>query len=339
LTPNDAAEALRDLLAAAPKGPRRRGPTPTFQEACEEWLRYVEHEKQRTPSTLRDYRQTVRNCLIPHFGEGTPITAITTRKIDAFRERLLEEGRLSRRSVQKALVLLHGILKRAKRKGWISSNPAEDAERVSIRRSGDFRALSVDEVLAVTRAATNQQDAAIFFAAAFTGLRMGELRALRWRDVEFAKELVHVRRSLPGNGDEKEPKSGAVRSVPLVAEAAVALDGLSRREHFTAPDDYVFVNDVGRPVDDSKLRKAFAAAVSAAGVTPLRFHDLRHTFGTLAVQAFPLSDVQAYMGHSDIATTMIYVHHMPRHDAAERLTRVLRADSMPSVDGKRSALS
>jgi len=62
-----------------------------------------------------------------------------------------------------------------------------------------------------------------------------------------------------------------------------------------------------------------------AGLKPLRFHDLRHTFGTLAVQVFPLSDVKAYMGHADIATTMIYVHHVPRVDAAARLSAALEA--------------
>ena len=56
---------------------------------------------------------------------------------------------------------------------------------------------------------------------------------------------------------------------------------------------------------------------------PIRFHDLRHTFGTLAVQVFPLSDVKAYMGHADIATTMIYVRHVPQVDAADRLSQIV----------------
>jgi integrase len=60
----------------------------------------------------------------------------------------------------------------------------------------------------------------------------------------------------------------------------------------------------------------------------MRLHDLRHTFGTLAVQAFPLSDAKAYMGHANIETTMIYVHHVPQHDAADKLTAlVARAQS------------
>ena len=73
----------------------------------------------------------------------------------------------------------------------------------------------------------------------------------------------------------------------------------------------MFVDDVGGHVDDWRLRRRFHAALERAGLPKLRLHDLRHTFGTLAVQAFPLSDVKAYMGHADIQTTMIYVHHVP----------------------------
>jgi integrase len=75
-------------------------------------------------------------------------------------------------SIQKILVLLHGILKRAKRKKWIASNPAEDAERITLKRSGDFNVLSPSEVEAVVRAAADEQDAAIFLTTAYTGLRM-----------------------------------------------------------------------------------------------------------------------------------------------------------------------
>ncbi|MGH2745453.1 MAG: tyrosine-type recombinase/integrase, partial [Thermoleophilaceae bacterium] len=68
-------------------------------------------------------------------------------------------------------------------------------------------------------------------------------------------------------------------------------------------------------------------------------HDLRHSFGTLAVQAFPLSDVKAYMGHADIQTTMVYVHHVPAGDAAERLSEAVRgsADFMPGIAASASA--
>jgi len=62
---------------------------------------------------------------------------------------------------------------------------------------------------------------------------------------------------------------------------------------------------------------------------PIRFHDLRHTFGTLAVQVFPLSDVKAYMGHADIATTVVYGQHVPQLDAAEKLSRAVAGAAAP----------
>ncbi len=76
---------------------------------------------------------------------------------------------------------------------------------------------------------------------------------------------------------------------------------------------------VGNHLSDDRLRRRFKTALEDAGLPPMRLHDLRHSFGTLAVQAFPLSDVKAYMGHANIETTMIYVHHVPRHDAADKL--------------------
>ena len=87
----------------------------------------------------------------------------------------------------------------------------------------------------------------------------------------------------------------------------------------------MFVNPVGGVIEDSALRRRFYDALDRAGLERIRFHDLRHTFGTIAAQAFPLTDVKAYMGHADIQTTMIYVHHVPRHDAANRLTELLDA--------------
>ncbi|HYM58196.1 MAG TPA: tyrosine-type recombinase/integrase [Solirubrobacteraceae bacterium] len=168
---------------------------------------------------------------------------------------------------------------------------------------------------------------------AFTGLRMGELRALRWRDVSFVNRIVHVRRSV-WRGEEGTPKSGKARSVPLIDQAARPLDALSRREHFTGPDDHVFCAAHGTVLDDNGMRDVLYAAMKRAGVDrdrgngkPFVFHDLRHTFGTLAVQAFPLSDVRAFMGHADVQTTMIYVHHVPQHDAADRLGNLVQQAS------------
>src|SRR5215210_6349862 len=87
----------------------------TLAEACEGWLRYIEFDKARAPTTVEDYRRTVHNHFLPAFGAETPVSAITTEQIDAWTERLLADGKLTRSSIQKARVLLHGVFKWAKR--------------------------------------------------------------------------------------------------------------------------------------------------------------------------------------------------------------------------------
>lgn len=326
-----AEDALGTLLAKAREGslPESNHSSATFGEACAEYERYVEVEKGRKPSTLVGYR-SVNRALRAEFGDATPLAALTPERIDAYRARLLGEGRLSRRQVQKLLIQLHGVLKRAKRLKWVSVNAAEEVERVQVKSSGDFNVLSPVQVEAVARAAANEQDAALFRVAAYTGLRVGELRALRWRDVDFPLQTVFVRLNRT-HGGLSTPKSNKVRSVPLIDEAATALDALSRRDHFTAPDDLVFCAERGTHRDDGDMRDAFYAALAATGLGELRtkqdpivFHDLRHTFGTLAVQVWPVTDVQAYMGHADIKTTMRYVHHIPKERAASELSAAIK---------------
>jgi integrase len=292
----------------------------TFGEACEEHLRYLEHDRQRKRSTIGDARSTIRVHLLPAFGASTPVEDITTADVDGFRDRLLG-GELSHRTAQKVLILLGGILKRAKRKGWVQVNAAESAEKVTVRHSDEFNVLSVEQVQAVARAAANELLSALLIVAAFTGLRQGELLALRWRHIDFADRIVHVQKNFV-RGEEDTPKSHRVRSVPLSDQAFLTLDALSRRDHFTGPDDLVFGSEVGGHLLDDDVRDRFYEALNAAELGHLRylepptkdnpkgvmrddpivFHDLRHTFGTLAIRVAPVTDVQHWMGHADIQT-------------------------------------
>jgi integrase len=332
-----AQDALRDFLTDLGRTPGHGDQTVTFEYAATAWLHYVEHERGRTPSTVRDYRNTMARHLVPPFAE-TPLQEITVGDLDAVRSDLL--AKLSPRTAQKVMVLAHGIFSFAERRGWVTGNPAAKAERITVRRRAEFAVLTPDEVQAVARATETEQDACLILTAAFTGLRLGELRGLRWRDVDFANRLVHVRRSHYGAADTVEgpPKSGQSRSVPLIDVAARALDGLSRRERFTAPTDRVFADPIGETLNDGAIRGVFYAALSAAGIDrdrgtgkALVFHDLRHSFGTLAVQVFPLSDVQAYMGHANIETTMGYAHHVPQHAAADRLGALVTDAEVPEA--------
>lgn len=193
--------------------------------------------------------------------------------------------------------------------------------------SGDIEVFGPEEVWALVRAAASEQDGALFLTAAFTGLRLGELLALRWRDADFAGFTVRVRSSWAG-GALTTPKSGKVRSVPLAQDVASALARLGDREHWTGDDDLVFAGEAGSYLDGSALRRRYKVALAAAGLRPLRFHDLRHTFGTRMIAKADIRRVQEWMGHADIQTTMKYLHYAP-HEEDARL--VAEAFALPPV--------
>ena len=146
-----------------------------------------------------------------------------------------------------------------------------------------------------------------------TGLRQGELAALRWRDVDWTARLVRVRRSYSRGAvdDAQEP--------PLEPRGPDGRSGGSRaraplqRSAYTHDDDLVFCHPhTGRPYDASKIRVRFKAALKRAGLRDLRFHDLRHTYGTLmAAAGAPLRTLQGWMGHRDYKTTEIYADFAP----------------------------
>ncbi len=101
---------------------------------------------------------------------------------------------------------------------------------------------------------------------------------------------------------------------PKVAET---LARLGQRELFTDEDDLVFLGITGGHLDGSALFKRYRAALVRAGLRPLRFHDLRHTFGTRVIGVADIRRVQEWMGHANVQTTMQYLHYVPRpQDAA-----------------------
>jgi integrase len=183
---------------------------------------------------------------------------------------------------------------------------------------------TISEEELTARAADDARDAELIRVAAYTGLRRGELMALRWRDIDFLGHKLFVRRALSGGVEADSPKSRRVREVPMPDQAASALDRLSRRSEFTGPDEYVFANRLGRRLDPTALRRRFERARDAAELAPLRFHDLRHTYGSLLVAGgVDLVSVKMAMGHSRITTTERYLHARPATELADRFTKAL----------------
>jgi len=327
-TKRTAEEWLRRVLDEA-----RRGTLPgmvrtgvTFADAAAEWLRYLEHDRLRKASTLATYRTLLRSQILPAFGE-LPLESITPAMIESW------NGSMDRTPATrtKALAMVHGIFKRARKVWGLPTNPVTEVEKPPLPKGGDIDVFSPEEVWALVRAAASEQDGAIYLTAAFTGLRRGELVALRWRDVDFAGSVIRVRASYV-DGVLSSPKSGKVRSVPMAPDVAEALAKLGQRERSTGDGDLVFVGDWGGYVDARALTRRYDTALKSAGLRKLRFHDLRHTFGTRMIGTTDIRRVQEWMGHADIQTTMKYLHYSPRKEDARLVAEAFKLPSPPSSE-------
>ncbi len=338
---------------------RRRGVT--FRELAREYLRWLEDVKGAKPSTLRDHRCLLaepgqgyrrgtgasRGLITAALGDR-PAREVTTRELEELLRAIAATG-VAPRTVNKARQLVCAIFNYGMRPSTygLTANPAQHADRRGEPDAAQLAFYSPDQIEDLARALTagkhrdrsrpalssgeiearareDAQDAELVRVAAYAGLRRGELVALRWRDVDFAGQKIIVRRALSGEAEVQSTKSRRARQVPLPEQAAVALDRLSQRGEFTGPDKYVFAGRLGRRLDPSALRRRFERARDAAGLDPLRFHDLRHTYGSLLVAGgVDLPSVKAAMGHSHITTTQRYLHARPAGELADRFTRAL----------------
>jgi integrase len=340
--------------------PLNRGAT--FGGAAAAWLDYLEHEKRVKPSTLEDYRLMLADPSEPRRGAqersarlmrafgGAKLSTVTTADIARFLAALDRED-VSARTVNKHRQVLHAIFEYARRDDAfrLRENPVSRTEKRPEGGAKPVETFDPEEVHAIARAARvglhrprpphdyspdtvaewqriNGQDAAMYVVAAFTGLRLGELLALRWSDVEFAGARLTVARAMSAGEEASTTKSRRFRVVPLADQAAAELERVSRRSHFTDRTDLVFCRADGGPLDRSTVRKRFTRAQKAAGVRMRRFHDLRHTFGSLAIRNLDSVTVQSMMGHSRLATTERYLHAKPRTDDAARLSAAFAED-------------
>lgn len=158
-----------------------------------------------------------------------------------------------------------------------------------------------------------------YITAAMTGLRAGELVALRWRDVDWRNGVIRVRRNHV-MGEFGTPKSRrSERAVPMADRVAGELDRLAKAGGSDVPDALVFADPItGGLLDRRAILRRFRRALRAALLDDShRFHDLRHTFGTQAAAAgVPIRTIQEWMGHRDIQTTMRYADYAPRQQEA-----------------------
>ena len=152
--------------------------------------------------------------------------------------------------------------------------------------------------------------------------------------VDWAAQRIRVRNTFVRGEHSTQGKSdlSTRRSVPMADRLAGELDCFSQRTEYKGEDDLVFAHpQTGSPLDRSKVTKRFKAACKDAGVRPVKFHDLRHTFATrLAASGQPLRMIQEFLGHADGKTTQIYAHYAPSEHEVQIVNEAFAAPAEPS---------
>jgi integrase len=323
------AEADLRLMMLRERPPPAGAEVP-FSAAAELMLRDLE-ARGRKPTTLYNYRSILRATLLPRIGD-VAVGRATAEEVEAIATDLLDEGKAARTRAG-VLKLLSQIFAYAERREWCRDNPCRNIPRPQIRESSEIRYLDQRELEALLAAVDSSAkpfgpvDKAIILTAAMTGMRQGELLALRWQDVDWAIEKIRVRHNYV-RGHWMTPKSrSGERAIPLSARVSDALKRHQERSSFSAAGDLVFADPrTGEVLSHSPLDQRFKKALKAAEVRHIRFHDLRHTFGTrLAAAGVPMRMLQEWMGHRDYRTTLVYADYEPRENESAMLDNAFGA--------------
>ncbi len=267
------------------------------------------------PSVCRGYDLSMRTHVLPYFGDGKRLVEITDLDMQAFVDHLQECDAPAKRkaagleglhpsTIRNALMPLRLIHRRAKRRKlpvgqWFGDLELPEAE------ASDRRAFERGEVLAML-AALSPADRALWGCAYFTGLRLGELRALKWEYVDLAERELHVVWAMDATGATIAPKSAAgVRAVPMPSEL-VAL--LSAHREATWDHGYVFGSSAGRPFSHSAALTRAHKAWDGAGLPRAKMHEMRHSYASWVIDMDTdgslMKALSVWMGHSSIAITM-----------------------------------
>jgi integrase len=343
LTRTQAEAELRRVMAETPGLAAPRGERLSLEQLGARYIRAM-HDRGRKTSSIRGVESAVRVHFAPFFGDRAAAT-ITEQDVEDF-VRLLRGRGLEPKTIRNHLGVLGALFNFGIRKRLgVHRNPVGGVDLPQVDDCEDIRFLDPDDVRALAGAAVpgayRDLDEALFLTAAMTGLRLGELRALRWRDVDWRAGKVRVRRNYV-QGEYTTPKSRRGRSVPLADEVAGVLDRLARAaacdQPEPDPDDLVFAHPLtGGPLGDRAILRRYRRALKAVGLDEtLRFHDLRHTFGTrMAAAGVPMRTLQEWLGHANMTTTERYADYAPStHEAALVASAFRRAEGFVTPEAR-----
>ena len=328
----EALAARRKLLYEKERGMLATGPQQTLKAYLGRWVEEV-YKPTVKPLSYQQYRSLIKNHLVPGLG-NVPLQKLTPEKIQALYTQKLAEG-YAPKTVALIHTVLHRALENAVRWNLVSRNVAKLVTLPRVARH-ESRTLTVEQARCLLEVARGSYIETLLLLAVTTGMRRGELLALRWEDVDFENGVVSIRRTMnriTGRGPvETEPKTkSSRRTIVLPGRVLEALkvhreqqdQGRIKAGSEWHEQGLVFCNRYGGFMIPQYVGKVFHKLLAKAALPDMRFHDLRHSMATvlLAAGVHP-KIVQERLGHSTIAMTMdVYSHVLPsmQQDVARKL--------------------
>jgi integrase len=326
----DAEAALEEMRRRLRRGERVAPTRATFAEVAESW---ISGQTQLRPTTSDRYRWALDRHLLPRFGR-LRISAVTTDHVAVLIADMREAGYRAW-TIKGVLTPLARVFAHAARRGLIAENPVsrlERGERPPAERQ-EMRILDKGEI-ATLLAAADDRYRPLLATAVFTGLRVGELLGLTWRDIGFEGGALRVRKQLDRDGARVEPKTPqAIREVILMPALGRILREHRVRSPYSSDGDFVFASAEGTGLDRrNAVRRGLGRAAREGGLEgadrpKLRFHDLRHTFASLLVaQGHNVVFVSRQLGHASPTITLgVYAHLFDRAEHGQRARIALEA--------------
>jgi integrase len=291
------------------------------------------------PSTIAAYANRLELHVLPQLGDR-PLDQIGVEDVATLIAGLRRRG-YAGSTISCVLIPLSRLFGRAARRGLIEVNPITKLDRSERPRTErrERPVFSRDEIGRLLNAAAPAYRT-LLATAVLSGLRQGELLALHWADIDFDREVIHVRRALNRQRQEASPKtSHSLREVVLMPALAKALSHHREASQFRKPDDYVFTTRGGTPLHWANISvRALKPALRRAGLSPIRWHDLRHTFASLLIAGGAnITFVSRQLGHSSSQITLsVYAHLLDREEQAQRTREMLEAALGDAVRGASS---
>jgi integrase len=327
------ARAWRQDASGAIRSGKLRAPRPTtVADAAEALIEGMREGRIRTrsgdlykPSVIRSYEQALRLYALPPLG-GMRVSNVRRRDVQAVADELLAHG-ASPSTIRNALMPLRVMFRRAVQDGDITTSPCEMLRLPAVRSRRER--ISSPAEAAELLAALPSRLRIVYGCAFYSGLRAGELRALRWGDIDLAAGVIHVERAMDQSGVLVEPKSrNGRRRVPIVGALR---DLLLEHKATNRVDGYVLGNNPSTPFTLSSVHRGAKTAWEHANaarkeeglplLAPIGLHEARHTFASLLIAAgVNAKAMTAFMGHASIQTTFdLYGHLMPGSEAEATL--------------------